>query len=74
MTPINPILEINHASRWAEGPIDLGLLGSLKRFLRILFLFPVKRAFRLHFYWRKERAQRKAMARKLNGDILITGH
>lgn len=74
MTPINPILEINQSSSWSKGPIDPSLLGSIKRFLRILFLFPVKRAFRLQFYWRKDFAERKAMARKLNGDILITGH
>lgn len=38
MTLINPILETNQSSAQTKGPIDPSLLGSLKRFLRILFV------------------------------------
>lgn len=50
MTPINPILETNQSSSWTKGPIDPSLLGSLKRFPHIPFLFPVKRAFSIALF------------------------
>lgn len=74
MTLINPILETNQSSSWTKGSIDPTLSGSLKRFLRLSFCFQLKEHFDCTFYWRKDSAERKAMARKLNCDILITGH
>lgn len=64
MTPINPILETNQSRSGTKGPIDP---LAAKRFLRIAFLFPVKRAFRLHFLLKEGFHREESDGSKIKG-------
>jgi len=66
MTPLNLILGTNQSS----SPLSIATLGL--RFIAFLFHFEI--AFRLDPLLRADCSKRIGVARKLNGDILITGH
>lgn len=70
MTPINLILGTNQSSCLLSIPTSSTHLARVWT----LFLFHLEIAFRLDPLLRVDCSKRIGVARKLNGDILITGH